>query len=204
MSVQMTRPAPVLDVPGASPNTDAGVIKEAKRRRRRRRAVLAAVIAPAALGAWLALFGQHRSELPRPHLRATAPTVLALDPNTLFSQSPYMGVACRIPSWIGCDRIGLTIWLRRPALAITANIDGRSFQLNNPIWSGPEHAGLHTRFAGFLQPAGITSTMGVTTQPGAHWSGANAPDPFVSLLITEPDQRTIQATVNVPLMAGWG
>jgi hypothetical protein len=46
--------------------------------------------------------------------------------------------------------------------------------------------------------------MGVTAQPGAHWAGANAPDPFVNLLITEPDQRTIQSTVNVPLMAGWG
>jgi hypothetical protein len=115
-----------------------------------------------------------------------------------------MGVACGVPNWIGCDRIGLTIWLRRPALAITANIDGRSFQLNNPIWSGPEQRGLRTRFAGFLRPAGITTTMGVTAQPGAHWAGANAPDPFVNLLITEPDQRTIQSTVNVPLMAGWG
>lgn len=129
---------------------------------------------------------------------------LALDANALFSQSPYMGVACHIPNSIACDRIGLTVWLRRPALSVTATIAGRSFSLENRMWSGPARHGLRTQFAGFLQPAGITSRLGVTTERGTHWDGSGTPAPLVMLEITRPGQAPIQAWTNVSLMAGWG
>jgi hypothetical protein len=69
---------------------------------------------------------------------------LVLDANALFSESPYMGVACHIPNSIACDRIGLTVWLRRPALTVTATISGRSFALENRMWSGRARHGLRT------------------------------------------------------------
>jgi hypothetical protein len=54
MSLQMTPPSPVLEVPGAPLGPDAGVIREAKRRRRRRR-VTVFLIVVAFLGAVVAI-----------------------------------------------------------------------------------------------------------------------------------------------------
>ena len=42
-----------------------------------------------------------------------------------FAQDPSMGVACHVPNWIGCDRVGLAVWLRRPAIAVSATIPAR-------------------------------------------------------------------------------
>jgi hypothetical protein len=103
MSVQLTRPAAVLDVPGAPPTTHAGVIKEAKRRRRRRRAVPAAVIALVGLGAWLAVFGQRGPELARPYPRATAPAVLVLDPNYYAFGPHHLIYADELPGDAGFE-----------------------------------------------------------------------------------------------------
>jgi hypothetical protein len=155
-------------------------------------------------GAYVAFGPGHGASPPAGARTGPPQPALALDPNALFSQSPYMGVACHIPNSIACDRIGLTVWLRRPALSVTAMISGRSFALENPMWSGPARRGLRTQFAGFLQPAGITGRLGVTTERGAYWDGSGIPAPLVMLEITRPGQAPVQAWTNVPLMAGWG
>ena len=72
------------------------------------------------------------------------------------------------------------------------------------MWSGRARHGLRTQFAGFLQPAGISSRLGVTTERGEHWDGSGTPAPLVMLEITRPSQAPVQAWTNVPLMAGWG
>jgi hypothetical protein len=66
-----------------------------------------------------------------------------------------MAVACHIPNSIACDRVGLAVWLRHPALSISATIAGAPLQLNNPDWSGPARHGRRRMFAGFLHPAWI-------------------------------------------------
>ncbi len=134
--------------------------------------------------------------------QAAAPQVV-LDSRLLFSQAPYMGVACGIPNSIKCDRIGLTVWLRQPAVSVIASLGGRSFVLSDPMWSGPVHRGERTQFAGFLQPAGITTRLGVTPQ-GTHWNGSDGPSPLVMLQINRRRGRPLQAWVNVFLAAGWG
>jgi hypothetical protein len=138
-----------------------------------------------------------------PVVRRPSP-VLALDNGALFSQTPHMGVACGVPNSIACDRIGLTVWLRRPARTVTASIADTTFRLDNPTWSGPRHHGQRTVFAGFLRPAGITNRLGVITEQGSYWDGSDGPDPQVVLTITRPGQPATQAWVNVHLMAGWG
>jgi hypothetical protein len=116
-----------------------------------------------------------------------------------------MGVACGVPNSIACDRIGVTVWLRRPARAVTATIADSTVRLDNPTWSGGRHHGQRTLFAGFLQRAGITTRLGMTTEQGAYWDGGgDGPDPLVVLTITRPGQPATQAWVNVHLMAGWG
>jgi hypothetical protein len=44
----------------------------------------------------------------------------------LFSQPPYVGVACPTANSIACDRVGLAIWLRRPAARVNAVRDCRA------------------------------------------------------------------------------
>ena len=189
--------------PGVS-EIEAGVIRDARRRQRRRRAGLLSALLVMGAGAYVAFGPGHGTSNPASPRPGPPQPALALDANALFSQSPYMGVACHIPSSIACDRIGLTVWLRRPALAVTATISGRSFALENRMWSGAARHGLRTQFAGFLQPAGITSRLGVITERGGYWDGNGTPAPLVMLEITRPGQAPVQVWTNVPLMAGWG
>ena len=200
MSGHQIKPSP----PAARAGVDAGAMKEARRRQRRRRVTGAFVIVLTAFAVVVALDRGDHSLRPVQPPSGQPTQVLALDNGTLFSQPPYMGVSCRAPNSIACDRVGLTIWLRQPARAITAAIEGRTFRLDNPAWSGPPRHGQRTVFAGFLQPAGITTRLGVTTQQGTHWDGSNGPDPLVALTITRSGQPATQAWVNVHLMAGWG
>jgi hypothetical protein len=195
---------PPLQAPPGASEIEAGVIRDARRRQRRRRAGLLSALLLIGAGAYVAFGPGHGASHPAGARTGPPQLSLALDATALFSQSPYMGVACHIPNSIACDRIGLTVWLRRPALSVTATISGRSFALENRMWSGPVRHGLRTQFAGFLQPAGITSRLGVTTERGAYWDGSGTPDPLVVLEITRPGQAPVQAWTNVSLMAGWG
>jgi hypothetical protein len=182
----------------------AGVIKEAKRRQRRRRAVTALVLLVAGLVAVVVLPGGKEPGGSSRRLGQQPSALLALDPSALFSQDPYMGVACGVANSIACDRIGLTVWLRHPAQAVVAIVGGRSFRLDDPAWSGPAIHGVRNQFAGFLQPAGITTRLGVSTQQGTHWDGSSGPSPLTMLTIMRRGQPPIQAWINVSLQAGWG
>ncbi len=196
-----------VDLGEAQGAVEAGVIKEARRRQRRRWVALSVVVVLLGALAGLVSFGGGRDQAARSggaHARQVGAAPVALDPGALFSQSPYMGVACGIPNSIGCDRIGLTVWLRRPARSVIASVGGRSFALSDPTWSGPSHRGLRTRFAGFLQPAGIIWRLGVSTQRGTHWDGSYGPSPLVMLQIDRGHGRPLVAWVNVFLAAGWG
>jgi len=201
----VTEPRPIDTTPGdGAQAADAGVIKQARRRQRRRRVMTSSVLL---LLAGLGLFALRGGSSSPPDTLRSQPSrspVIALDTAAVFSRAPYMGVACGVPNWIGCDRIGLSIWLRHPAVAVTATIAGRSFALDDRSWSGPAHDGTRTHFSGFLRHARITARLGVIPGPGQHWSGRGTPSPLVMLEIAEPGHRTIQAWTNVDLMAGWG
>ena len=123
----------------------------------------------------------------------------------VFAQDPDLGVACRIPSWIGCDRVGLAVWLRRPALAVSATIAGSPLRLNDPMWSGPVRNGRRTMFAGFLQPAGITTRLHVKPDPGTQsWIGSHQPAPTIWFRISYGHGEIIVTHEDVGLRAGWG
>lgn len=195
----------------------AGVIETARRRQRRRRLRLALALALAiAIGAALAnsLRGaKHSANVngrPAPELRLFAPA-------TVLSQSPYMGVACPQPNAIACDRVGLAIWLKRPAISVNATIAGQPLKLD---WFGEEtRIASHkprTAFDGYLQPAGLTTRLDVKPtegpsidpacgcQVGPIWYGANAPDPIVQLQIEYANHTRVVTQLHVGLAAGWG
>lgn len=123
----------------------------------------------------------------------------------VFVQDPYMGVSCHIANSIACDRVGLSVWLPRPA-AVTATIDGASLRLNDPYWSYATRRGRKPLYvyAGFLEPAGLTTRFHVVPTAGTTWLGANGPDPLVRFRIDYGHGDVVTAQEHVWLNAGWG
>ena len=82
-----------------------------------------------------------------------ASTVLGL------SQPPYLGIACGGPNMTTCGRVGIAVWLRRPALRIDATVGGVSVRLHDD--------GLGSRYwTGYVtfRPAGSACRHGGTAR----------------------------------------
>ena len=109
-----------------------------------------------------------------------------------------------------CDRVGLSVWLRKSAVAVSATIAGRPFRLSTqqaqPFLAPGERVG--TMFTGYLQPAGIVPRLHVIPDdsPIRWWapSPSNAPSPPVELRIDYGNGRRVVTKLDVPLEAGWG
>jgi hypothetical protein len=124
----------------------------------------------------------------------------------VLSRHPYMGVSCRTPNSFACDRVGLAVWLRRPAVRVDATIAGRKLQLDDPDWSGHASDGQRRMFAGLLQPAGlIDGPLRVTPDAGPdRWVGRKPVSAPVDLRIVRTDGTSTTTTVKVGLSPGWG
>jgi len=188
--------------------TVAGVIEEARRRRRRRRTLAACLTLAAAAAAGALLRGggvAHPSHSPG----AAGPAARAMSVGsaaTLLSREPDLGVACGIPNSFRCDRVGLAVWLRRPAASVTATVAGIPIVLDDPAWSGPAHDGRRTMFAGFLQPAGlIGGALSLRADRGRYWwAGAHPRSARVHIVAHDGAGHVSSATTTVLLRAGWG
>jgi hypothetical protein len=195
----------------------AGVIERARHRQRQRRLrlslALVLVIATAALVANSLRGAQHTANMNGSPV--SGPPLVA--PASVLSQTPYMGVACPQPNAIACDRVGLAIWLKRPAVSVNATIAGQPLKLD---WFGDEHRSPsgkpRTEFDGYLQPAALTTrlhvkpTEGPSVDPvcgcriGPTWLGGNSPAPIVRLQIEYPNHTRVRTQLRVGLAAGWG
>ena len=134
----------------------------------------------------------------RPQVSASA--------DALLSRDPYMGVSCRTPNSIACDRVGLAVWLREPAVRVDAEIAGRALELDDPDWSEPANADERRMFAGFLEPAGLfDGPLEVTPDAGPdRWIGRKPVSATVDLRIIRNDGTATTTTLEVPLSPGWG
>jgi hypothetical protein len=106
-----------------------------------------------------------------------------------------MGVACRIPNSIECDRIGLAVYLpkRHPAERLAASINGRPVKMRVP-------AGVATRgiyFEGFLHPAGLKSGR-------LKWTRGRLVVAAVRITAYYRDGPPRSTTRHVALAPGWG
>ena len=184
----------------------APLIGEARARQRlRRRAIWVAVLAAIAAAGVFVLTrppsGASPGALYSRALGAPPGTVLR-SPGELFSQLPYMGVRCGVANWIGCDSVGLAVWLRHPADAVRATIAGRAFPLSQ--WGDERGAAIPRRdFDGRLWHAGITTRIGVRSA-GGYWDGSGTPSPVVEVLVEQRPGHYYVTRLRVPLMAGWG
>ncbi len=204
---------------GAARVLNAGVVEAARRRQRRRRLRLsAALVLAIAVGA-AARESLRGAGLPTKAIGSSAarPRVPFAAPATVLSQTPYMGVHCPQPDAITCDRVGLAIWLKRPAISVDATIAGQPLKLD---WFGeqPRFASTQprTEFAGYLRPAGLTTrfhvkpTAAASVDPrcgcrvGPEWNGGDPPSPLVELQIQYPDHTRVLTHLHVFLAHAWG
>jgi hypothetical protein len=187
---------------------ELGVIEEARARQRRRRSRAAALVTIGALGAATVLLvrgGAHRP--PAPRSSAHQPQqIAAVAPSVLLAEEPYMGVSCRIPNSIACDRVGLAVRLRRPAISVSATIAGSALSLNDPAWSGPSRNARRSDFSGFLQPAGmLNGPLKLRPDRGRYyWIGSHPRSARVQIVVNFGSRRMVQTTATVELHAGWG
>jgi hypothetical protein len=152
---------------------------------------------------------------------APAPTVVSA--SAVLSMAPDMGVRCpgALANSIACDRVGLAVWLKRPAVSVTATIAGASLVLNHRDEFLSPGEPPHTSFDGFLKPAGIVSRLHVHVLPvdGTEmkrlrhrgipvgrqtWLGEGNAGAPVWLTIHEPGGRTVITHLYVELRPGWG
>lgn len=120
----------------------------------------------------------------------------------VLRRPPYMGVACPTPNSIACDRIGLAVWLDKPARRVTANIAGRHLRLRAGGFGGQGP----TYWEGYLQPAGLLDgPLKITADRGNdYWIGQHPLHAAVALTIKGQDRSLHHLLLSLSLAPGWG
>jgi hypothetical protein len=112
-----------------------------------------------------------------------------------LAQRPTAGVACpNRPNVTTCGRVGIGVWLKRPARSVEVSIDGMSLRLHAGGFggTGPTYWEGYARLD--LRRLGIPPV----------WIGAR-PTVFLMLhLVVRYPGRTASGRVRVQLRAGWG
>jgi hypothetical protein len=157
-------------------------------------------VALIALTALLAL-GCHAQPVGDPPARATATRSGAgfEQASRLLARAPYVGVSCRRANSIACDRVGVAVWLKRPADGVTTTIARQSLRLRPP-------RSREGWWEGFLQPAGLLhGALRVTPDHGRYyWQGTHPRDVPIVVAIKRASSGTDRTSVTVSLRAGWG
>jgi hypothetical protein len=175
-----------------------GVIGDARRRQRRRRVALAVPAVAATIVAAMLAAGGPARRAPAP------PREIAVPARAALPVPPFLGVACLTPNSIACDRVGVYVKLRRPAVSVRAELNGYFVPLGDPSWSPPAHNGYRKAFAGFLAPAGLRQMIPKAARPHDRWTGRQAPSPVLLLHIDYGNGRRALVRTRAQLGPGWG
>jgi hypothetical protein len=192
------RPVLAKAVGSAAPTCSPGVISDARGRQRRRLASVVAVAICAAAAAGL-IVSQAQSPAPRP---AAVSPAMRVAPAAVLAHAPSMGVACRARS---CDWVGLAVWLRRPAVAVTATIAGRL--LNLEVTNAYPRPGARATFVGYLRPVRLVTRLQLAVGSGPTTWDTNLgqwPMPAVRLRIRYGNGSILVTRLDIPLEPGWG
>ena len=175
-----------------------GVIDRARARQRRRLGI-AAVIATCAAVAVSLIIGRIGDLWTGRAPTLSVPSQVA--PAGVFSQAPDMGVACHSGA---CDSVGLAVWLRRPAVSVSATIAGHRFDLTTGQARPFAPQTPRKMFVGYLAPLQLATGMRLVNGPPSTWPTANSPHPLVLLRITYRSGRMVMTRLRVPVQPGWG
>ena len=152
----------------------------------------------AVIGATAATTGTTPPDRPAVAGAAPTPRVVRVHAGRLLARRPYLGVSCRVANSIRCDRVGLAVWLRRPAEAVRAQIAGRWFRLEDRS-STPE-----LMYTGFLRHAGLADgPLQVPFTARGRWYGEGRVVTRVVIRVRARGRASTTA-VAVRLQPGWG
>ena len=209
---------PVITALPRSRTTFEAIIEEARRRARKRRLVYAAAAAALLLTISVVLALNDGSGRVSDHGQPS-PARMAPADHLALKREPYIGVSCRVPNSIACDRVGLAVWLRQPAARLTATINGGTVAMGLPCGSATyretcsKYCRLVARdqpcgtyFEGFLRPAGLLNgPLQVKPDRGRYyWIGKHETIGLVHMIATYRNGKTATIKLRVPVRAGWG
>lgn len=165
------------------------LIAEARERQRRRRLLMFAVAlvvgCAAAYGGYRAVSGSG--------LDAASPAGIPLK-SVLASQEPTIGIACPLSNRTTCGRVGLAVWLIKPASSVTATISGTTVTLHAGGFGGQGP----TYWEGYTHLASSTLNL------PAYWEGSR-PTRYLPVHLTiHFETRTATGSLNLFLRPGWG
>jgi hypothetical protein len=105
-------------------------------------------------------------------------------------RQPYLGLACR-KAGIACHRLGVAVWLREPASAVTAIVDGSRVALGTQAGSGAYRRGLF--WQGFFADA-----------RAKRYCSEFPHELVVRIRISSRDGQALVATGWAPVSCGYG
>ena len=111
-----------------------------------------------------------------------------------LSQEPMIGVACPGPNLTTCGRIGIAVWLTRPAATVRAELAGL-------------HVRLHAGGFGGQGPKyweGYVHISRARLRLPAHWYGTKPVRVLKLHLAIRYPSRVATGTVRLQLRPGWG
>ncbi len=136
--------------------------------------------------------------------RSASPPLRERPASSLLSRPPYLGVACPVPNSIACDRVGLAVWLRRPARRVVATIGRQRFALDDERWRHDTRGDAHI---GYLQPAGLLGDGPLAVradEPPHRLVRGGVVRPFITLRITRASGPPVVTRTRAGLHPGWG
>jgi hypothetical protein len=104
-----------------------------------------------------------------------------------------------------CYRIGLAVWLKRPAEAVRATSANDTLALNRTDHRGIQMTStVHGReFIAYFKPTGIVPSAYPRTNKSTHPT-PGTPFAALKLTIVNSQGRTLTARLRVPVESGWG
>jgi hypothetical protein len=104
-----------------------------------------------------------------------------------LTRAPYLGLACIPP----CNRVGLALWLPRPARSVNATVDGHAVRLR----TGPGTGAYRARFfwQGFFRDRRAQEFV-------AHWPHVL----IIHLHVVATDGSVLVADATAPVSGGYG
>jgi hypothetical protein len=111
-----------------------------------------------------------------------------------LSQEPMIGVACPGPNVTTCGRVGIAIWLTRPARGVTAELAGARVRLHAGGFGGQGP----TYWEGYARISQARLRLPV------RWYGAKPVRVLNVQLSIRYRMRVASGTVRLQLRPGWG
>jgi hypothetical protein len=131
----------------------------------------------------------------------TAAATSADAPTRVPVERVYLGVSCPRPNRVGCDQVGLYVWLSRPARRVDARIEGHSVTLRERAAPSVRPG---THWEAFLENAGLDDgPLAVQKRPDGKWMGEPEVIARIRLTLRFAGQPSLTRVLRTPLRAGY-